>query len=200
MKYFFSGFLVFLLAGCATGIDPQKYNPAPATPEHFVQCHGYSCTSKSQTGFTAAEWNAITALFKPPAKTAAQERSKIAAAIAMMERQIGAKTGTSEDLPLAGPFKESIYQLDCIDETINTTHYIRFLQDAGLLRFHEIAPPTHRGYLVDGRWPHNTAVIREKATGTLYAVDSFYRSNGDEPYIKLREDWLNGWRPPGANQ
>lgn len=192
--------LGLLLAGCSTGIAVDKYNAAPASRASFMQCHGYSCTTKTATGFTEADWKKVVAIFRPPARTAEEERSKIAAALALMERQIGVKTGTSEDLPMAGMVKESTLQLDCIDETVNTTHYIEFLQDAGLLRFHEITEPTHRGYIFDARWPHNTAVLREKDNGVLWAVDTFYRANGEEPYILPRSDWLAGWKPPGATQ
>lgn len=190
--------MVLVLCGCATGINPDKYNADQATREGFQLCHGYSCTYKSAAGFTDVEWKKIAKNF--PAKTSEAERSKIGKAIAMMEGFSGAKTGTSVDLPMAVSFKENNQQLDCIDETVNTTHYIEFLQEAGLLKFHGVAEPTHRGYFIDGRWPHNTAVIREKETGMLFAVDSFYRANGEEPYILPRQDWLAGWKPPGANQ
>lgn len=197
-------FIVFLLlsltlTACATGINPKKYNSAAVKPESFTICHGYSCTNQSKAGFTAKQWKSIAALFRGKSKDAKAERSKIAHAIAKMEQYTGAKTGTAEDLPMAGAFKESGYQLDCIDETVNTTQYLTMLQDAGFLKFHGVAEPTHRGYLLDGRWPHNTAVMREK-NGALWAVDSFYRANGEEPYIVPRADWLAGWRPPGANQ
>lgn len=200
MKYSALTFLCLPLAACATGIPITKYNDAPASPESFVQCHGYSCTSKSPTSFTDDEWKDVLGIFKKSAKTAEEERSKIGQAIALMERQIGAKTGTSEDVGEAVARKTSRLQLDCIDETINTTHYIGFLQKDGLLRFHEITEPTHRGYIVDGTWPHNTAVMREVGNGQLWAVDSFYRSNGEAPYIVPRAAWLAGWRPPGATQ
>ena len=191
---------VFLLAGCATGINPKKYNNEPVKHDRFTICHGYSCTHKSGTGFSAKEWKSITAILKSKSKNAAAERSKIARAVAKMEQYTGARTNTAQDLPMAGAFKESGYQLDCIDETVNTTQYLTMLQDAGLLKFHELAEPTHRGYLIDGRWPHNTAVIREKEGNLLWVVDSFYRANGQEPYIVPRKDWLAGWKPPGANQ
>ncbi len=200
MKKLFVIALSLLIAGCATGIDPKKYNDHAVSPESFSQCHGYSCTHKTQTGFTRAEWGRIAAPFKTPAKTPEAERSKIGHAIAEMERVAGAKTGTSEDHGEAVGIKESDHQLDCIDETVNTTQYISMLQHAKLLKFYEITEPTHRGYIIDGRWPHNTAVIREVKTGRLFAVDSFYRANGQEPYIVTREAWLAGWRPPGAKQ
>ncbi len=192
---------VLALAGCATGIDTRKYNSdTKADPHAFKICHGYSCTYKTKTGFTKAEWQKIAAPFKKPAKTPEAERSKIAGAIAQMERIVGKKTGTDQDLPMAGSFKENNNQLDCIDETVNTTQYLTMLQDAGLFKFHERTEPTHRGYFVDGKWPHNTAVIKETKSGKMFVVDAFYKANGEEPYIVPRASWLAGWKPPGANQ
>jgi hypothetical protein len=200
MKYFALLSLVLALAGCATGINPQKYNDDAVKPDRFTICHGYSCTHKSAAGFTDKQWKSITAIFKGKTKDSNAERSKIGKAIAKMEQYTGAKTHTAEDLPMAGAFKESGYQLDCIDETVNTTQYLTMLQDSKLLKFHAVAAPTHRGYLIDGRWPHNTAVMRETGNNALWVVDSFYRANGEEPYIVPRADWLAGWRPAGANQ
>lgn len=118
----------------------------------------------------------------------------------MMEGFVGAKTGTNQDMIEASRFKENQYQLDCIDETVNTSQYITMLHHAKLLRYYELAEPTHRGYFIDGRWPHNTAVIKDVSSDELWVVDSFYRGNGEPPYIVPREDWLNGWRPVGATQ
>ena len=201
MKYLIPTLLPLLLAACATGIPINKYNNDPAARDAFMLCHGYSCTHKSKTGFTDAEWAQVAGIFKSaPAKTAEEERSKIGQALARMEQISGAKTGTGDDDKEAVAIKRNIYQLDCIDETINTTHYVGFLQEAGLLKFHEITDPTHRGYIIDGKWPHNTAVIRESESSALWAVDTFYRANGEEPYIVPRADWLAGWKPPGATQ
>lgn len=200
MKYAALLFPLLLLSACATGISIQKYNDLPASPDSFMLCHGYSCTHQSKAGFSAAEWRKVGAIFKTPAKNAAAERARIAAAIAMMERFSGAKTGTDIDDAEAVGLKTGPKQMDCIDETVNTTHYIGFLQKEGWLAFHAGTEPTHRGYIVDGTWPHNTAVIREIETGALWAVDSFYRKNGEEPYIVPRAAWLAGWKPPGATQ
>ena len=190
---------LLFLAACSTGIPVEKYNALPASPEQFSICHGYSCTYKAKAGFTKAEWNKIAVATKG-AKTPEAERSKIAKAISLMETYTGKKTGTDIDMEAAVSRKSDNYQLDCIDETVNTTQYLKMLQKAGLLKFYEPALPTHRGYLVDGKWPHNTAVIREVKTGREFVVDSFYRANGGEPYIVPRADWLAGWRPAGATQ
>ncbi len=191
---------LLFLAACSTGIPVEKYNALPATPEQFSICHGYSCTYKSKAGFTKAEWNKIAGILKSKSKDAGTERSKIAKTISLMETYTGKKTGTDIDMEAAVSRKSDNYQLDCIDETVNSTQYLKMLQKAGLLKLHEPASPTHRGYLVDGKWPHNTAVIREVKTGEEFVVDSFYRANGGEPYIVPRADWLAGWRPPGATQ
>ena len=192
---------LFLLAGCSTGIPLTKYAPVDQPKEDFTFCYGYSCTKKTQTGFTDKEWKILRSNFaKSPAKTAEAERSKIAMSIAKMESIIGAKTGTAHDLPEARSKKEDSSQMDCLDETVNTARYLDLLHKDGLLKFHEPALPIHRGYFVDGAWPHNTAVIKETKTGKLFAVDSFYRANGEVPYIVPAQDWLSGWKPPGAKQ
>lgn len=193
--------LPIALAACSTGLPIHKYNNLPAAPQAFTLCHGYSCTQKSAAGFSEAEWNSVLAIFRSnPAKDSAAERAKIGKAVALMERYSGAKTGTDDDDPEATGSKRNKMQLDCIDETINTTHYIGFLQKAGALKFHEVADPTHRGYLIDGKWPHNTAVMRDTGNGELFVVDSFYRKNGEEPHIMPRATWLAGWKPPGSKQ
>lgn len=201
MKKFFAVSIGLALCGCSTGLPIKKYNDLPASVEAFHICHGYSCTHKSAAGFTPQEWNAVSRIFTAnPAKTAEAERSKIGQAIALMERYSGAKTGTDIDDAEAVGLKTGDKQMDCIDETVNTTQYVGLLQQAGLLKFHEKTEPTHRGYILNGTWPHNTAVVREKDNGALWAVDSFYRKNGEEPYIVPRADWLAGWKPPGATQ
>lgn len=201
MRVFILGVLCVGLGGCATGIPLKKYNDLPASPESFMLCHGYSCTQKSEAGFTASEWQGVLAIFRQnPARNAEAERSKIGQAIALMEQYSGAKTGTDDDDAEAVGIKRNIKQLDCIDETVNTSMYVRFLQEAGALKFHEVAEPTHRGYLIDGKWPHNTAVIRETDNSALFVVDSFYRKNGEEPHIMPRATWLAGWKPAGSKQ
>lgn len=191
----------FVLAACSTGIPLDQYAQQNQPRDDFTFCYGYSCKAQQKTGFSDQEWTQLRTIFKTkPAKDAAAERSKIAAAIAKMEKMIGAKTGTSHDLPEARGRKEDPAQMDCLDETVNTSRYLEFLAADGLLQFHRIANPVHRGYFLDGAWPHNTAVIEDTTTNTKYAVDSFYRANGEEPYIVPAQDWLKGWKPAGATQ
>lgn len=166
-------------------------------PDRFSVCYRHSCRSSRQTGLTAAEWRTLQALFTPPPADAAGERRRIKRYIGMMETLVGPRTGTQDDLPgtFRGSFQEG--QMDCIDETMNTTTYLTLLIDAGTLRFHRLRPSARRGLFISGGgWKHASAVIEETATGQKYAVDSWFYKNGVPPEILPLEAWLNEWNPP----
>ena len=46
-----------------------------------------------------------------------------------------------------------------------------------------------RGLFVDGRYPHATAVIKDKETGEIFAVDSWFEPGGGPPDIMLLSEW-----------
>lgn len=196
MKKILSLLVVCLtVGGCATGINIKKYNPGDATKESFKQCRGFGCSYRVQTGFTQTEWKRVVASMKTkPAKNAAEERTKIAETIALMERIIGPKTGADADIAESSMTSKTPYQLDCIDETTNTTHYLQFLEEEGLLKFYKPGLPIHRGYFING-WPHNTATIRDRATNAQYAVDSYFHESGVKADIMPRDIWLDYWHP-----
>lgn len=187
---------LFLSACGSTGINLATYRDSSvATPQQFTMCHGQGCTTQTRTGFTKGEWAKISALFKPKAKNAGAEREQIKKAIAMMERFTGARVGTKVDKAEAKAPKSDIFQMDCIDETANTTQYLELLARSGHLKWHRVTAPVHRGYFVDGAWPHNTATITDQKSGGTYVVDSFYFDNGHTPVIIPAKDWLAGWKP-----
>jgi len=166
------------------------------TPERFSVCFDHSCRSIVTRSFTSREWQQMTAPLRQPATSAAAERSAIAQAIALMEQLVGEKTGTAGDRGgnLAGFGQQG--QMDCIDESNNTTTYLQLLQRDGLLRHHVLQDRTTRFGLSAGM-PHTTAVILDVATQRRYAVDSWFFDNGEPPVIMLLEDWEAGWRPDG---
>lgn len=184
-----------LLIGCTStsGYLLIFYADEQPSPAQFELCHGYSCRYKEQVSLTAANWQAIERLFSNNTG-ASMERNQIAKAIALLETQAGEKSGIKNDLPKSLKTKDTHGQQDCIDETVNTTTYLRMMQSANLLRWHRVAKPIRRGYFVDRRWPHNSATIQETDSGQLYAVDSWPRANGEAPDIMLAEDWYAGGR------
>ena len=54
--------------------------------------------------------------------------------------------------------KASDLQMDCIDESTNSTTYLRILAGAGLLRWHRVEARVTRGFFIFG-WPHTTRDI-----------------------------------------
>ena len=164
------------------------------TPQTYSLCYDHQCATLVTLRLSAPQWSAVRGLFKPTPRSAEEERRRIARAVALLETMSGRMTGTGNDkegdLKGLGEFG----QMDCIDESINTTTYLRMLEGAGLLRFHTVEDRATRGWFIRG-WPHTTAVIRDSTTQTLYAVDSWFEDNGRPPHIVPLEIWKEGWEP-----
>lgn len=190
-----------LLSGCAnelySSLDlymKEKRLPAPSL-ENFPHCEGYGCPTYKNVKLSQRDWNIILKAYGGKAKNAAQERGRVAQTIGAFERVVGPLTKTDKDR--AGTFLETGKgQLDCVDESTNTTIYMMLLKEKGLLRFHEIDQPQVRWPIVSGRgWMHQTAVITEKETGKQYAIDSWFEDNGAPAWVVPLETWRNGWHP-----
>ena len=190
------------LGACAGGSSIQSYRAylekkGAVTSEagSVAHCRGYGCKYVDAVALDEHEWAEISKNFQPSAGTPSEEREDIALAIGNIERIVGAKAGTDEDV--YGTFRMlGDYQLDCVDESTNTTTYLAALLERGLLRFHEIEAPNVRLPLIHaGRWPHQTAVIRERESGERYAVDSWFRDNGADADVVHLKAWKDGWKP-----
>ncbi len=160
----------------------------------FEVCQGGGCAQFNQVSITQAEWENVTKLFKIKATNPAEERLQISQAIGLLEQIVGAKNGTLEDR--AGTFNNSDYkgQLDCNDEAINTTTYMRLLKLNGLMQLHEIEDTRTRNFFFTG-WPHTTAVIRDIKTNERYAVDSWFYDNGKPATIVPFATWKANYQP-----
>ncbi len=173
--------------------------PVQAADSHIEICYGFGCKRQATLVLGDAPAEMLGRLFQPAAANGAQERGQIARAIAYLERHVGRITGTDRDV--GGNYDSERdyprrYQLDCIDESRNTTTYLRYLDRLGLLRWHRPMARHYRSrFLVDGHW---TAVIEETGSGRRFAVDSWYHDNGEPPEIQPLEDWLKRKRPPLA--
>lgn len=191
---------LLLLAGCSG--KPGNYESylesrkvGLSTSETVRHCHGYGCRRIDNITFTKRDWRDVNAIFRPKPRNAEAERQRISKAIALFENKIGPRAGTQNDV--RGTFRETgDFQLDCVDESTNTTTYLSLLERSGLLKFHTVKGPTMRFPIVHaGRWPHQTAVIEETKTGILYAVDSWFRDNGAPADIISLKEWKQGWKP-----
>ncbi len=171
--------LICLYPGWVLSEESNKQN-------EIAVCYDYSCKRVSQVALIGSEWDRITRLFDAKARTSQEERLIIAKAIALMEQLTGKAVGTSNDKARNSGTGEA-GQMDCIDESINTTAYIRLFEDKGWIKWHQVEERVERSpFIFDIHW---TAVIKDKQTKQRYAIDSWFRENGREPVILKLEDW-----------
>ena len=164
------------------------------TLNQFEVCQGGGCAQINQLSISAVEWNNVAQIFQVKADNASEERLKISQAIGALEQIVGAKNGTATDR--AGTFDNADFpgQLDCNDEAINTTTYMRLLKANGLMQFHEIEDTRTRNFFFTG-WPHSTAMIREIQTKERFAVDSWFYDNGHAATVLPFATWKANYRP-----
>lgn len=171
------------------------YQQVPAL-NSFDVCMGGGCAEIKHVSLNYEEWKRITEIFFGAgiSHDAKQERQLIATAIGELEKIVGAKTGTTTDR--AGTFGNSNFpgQLDCNDEAINSTTYMRLMRNGGLIKQHEVEDMRTRNFFFSG-WPHSTAVIHEIATGDRFAVDSWFYDNGFPATIVPFTVWKSGYIP-----
>ena len=172
--------------------------PRELTRDQVPVCFHHGCDTIARIELDDALWQRITRHFTPSAENAMAEREQIRHAIAEMEHIAGELVGTANDR--AGDMKgigTLAPQLDCIDESTNTTVYLTLFEQADLLHWHRVEPTAHRGYLFFGGWPHYTAVVSETANGQRWVIDSWFRDNGELPDVMDLKTWKDGWKPEG---
>ncbi len=170
--------------------------PGDPTLDAFPICYKHTCAAVSTLSLSEAEWSEIKNIFQPKANTPEEERELIKKAVAKLEVVIGKKVNTSHDKGgnFDGMFVDEGYQMDCIDESSNTTTYLALMQKDDLLKWHRVQPTKTRGFFIFGM-PHTTAVIKENDSDKVWAVDSWFHDNGVAPEILPISQWSDGWSP-----
>ncbi len=195
-----------LLSACAMEKYAQnsllRKNIHITSTESFPHCHSYGCDKKAQVSFSPQDWQQVEATFTPAPQNAEEERRAISRAISVFEILVGEKAGTANDK--GGTFRRMMAdgtQLDCVDESLNTTIYLMLLERKGLLKYHSAGAPEVRLPIIHaGRWPHQTATIIDKETQIHYAADSWFHDNGFPAEILTLEKWKKGWKPDAILQ
>jgi hypothetical protein len=199
-----AGRLLFLaaalpfVASCATLDTPlekilRMYAMPSPTRELMSVCRSFGCRETLPVSLDQAEWARVVALFDPPAQTPGAERAQVALAVGLFETLVGPKAGTDRDAAGNRWNRTWSPQLDCIAEAVNSTVYLLLLEQTGLLRHHRVAHPARRTAMLI--FPHNSAVLVEQATGSAFAVDSWFHANGVPPEIVPLELWKAGYDP-----
>lgn len=201
------GAWLFIFAAASAQASDDAYRrisiefdlPESINPGAFTMCAEHGCNKRVPIHFNQAQWQQIRDAFQPPATDAAAERQQIASAIARMEILVAATANTGHDK--GGDFNGILApgsQLDCVDESVNTTTYLSLFELQGLLHWHKVLPRLSRGYLFFGGWPHFTAVVETLSEPhQRWVVDSWFRDNGVPPDVLQAAKWKDGWSPPG---
>jgi hypothetical protein len=159
------------------------------TAHSVYYCHGYTCRIVTPVRFSAADIAKIAgALAKRPSDAAA-EREALSKSVQEFERIVGARIGTSGDLAAMQFAKPADDQLDCIDEATNTTSLLLLLAENGYIHHHRVGAPAARGFFIDLRYPHATAVLTDKGSGEKWAIDSWPRANAEPPVVQPLVEW-----------
>jgi hypothetical protein len=166
----------------------RDHGRAPSGTRVFV-CHGYTCRIVTPVTFSAAELAAIAGPLVTGVADPAAEREVLGQAVQIFETIVGGRIGTSADLPGMQFGQGTDDQMDCIDEATNTTSLLLMLAKHGYLRHHEVKEPSARGFFLDGRYPHATAVLAETGSGEKWAIDSWPRANALPPIIQPLSEW-----------
>jgi len=173
------------LAGCVNH-EPLVLE-SRIEPEAIPVFYGGGRKHGAIVRLSSDEWTELRTLFEPAAPSSHDERVAIARAVQRLEQIVGAQTPTGADKAQNEKNPDWYGHQDCVDESTNTTIYLQLLQQHELLQHHVVLGRVRRT-----RWGthmHWTAQIRDESDGTRYVVDSWFRDNGQPPYVQRAEDW-----------
>lgn len=162
------------------------FTAAVSAEPDFVHCFDFGCKSTSEITYSETHWRQVHAVFASGINGPDQEKQAIRRAIALMESISGELAGTYLDRAGNYPGYDLARQMDCIDESTNTFQYLLALERLQLLKWHRVDLKQRRIVWFLTHW---TATIAEIDSGKRFAVDSWYRDNGEMPYIQPLEDW-----------
>jgi hypothetical protein len=157
----------------------------------IIVCHGYGCSRRKAVSMDGAWLNRARASLNAGRASPEAERKALSQVVSAYTAHLAGSLGGKPDVPRSPAGMSGVHgQMDCLDETANTTSLLLVLQEQGLLTYHKVKPPESRGFFLDGRYPHFSAVIVEKRSGQEWAVDPWRKAPGQRPEILP----LNQWR------
>lgn len=155
-------------------------------------CYNYDCAVSATVDFVAADLGVIRQILLRSGD-AAGERLAISQVIGLFEVAAGKQTPSRADKGRNVNDDGLQGRMDCIDESRNTTTYLRLLESKGWLKHHRVLDPVIRApLLLNDHW---AARIAENKTGLEYAVDSWFLDNGQLAFVAPVEEWRRGAEP-----
>lgn len=193
-----SAFLLLIPALCpgaaAAAQEPQSWfleqGYVPPANDRIVACHGYGCARRTALAVDSSLIRRASAILASGSLTPETERRALREVVKLYTSYLANQIGSTPDRPKSPPsLAGQTGQMDCVDETANTTSLLLILQTRGLLVHHEVERPQSRGIFIDGRYPHTTAVIAEKGNHREWAVDPWAKAPGESPDILPLAQW-----------
>lgn len=156
----------------------------------IIACHGYGCVRRMAISVDGALLSRAGAILKQGHGSAKAERQALARVVGAYTAYLASSLGGKPDTPGSPPGMSGMHgQMDCLDETANTSSLLLVLQEQGLLAHHRVRQPESRGFFLDGRYPHFSAVITDTRTGEEWAVDPWKKAPGQQPDILPLSRW-----------
>jgi len=172
------------LGGCAgqsagsPGAWYSARNAVEPTSDRVVICHAFGCERRTPIRFGDKDLTHLREVFAQGEDSPASEREAIAQAVQWSEERVAISVGSQNDIGGLDMKNAGVPgQMDCIDEATNTTSVLLIAEKQGFLKHH--------------RYPHATAVVIEKGSGTGYAIDSWPHRNGVAPDIMTLTAWFD---------
>ena len=177
---------MFALMLCASGTHSAHAADAVEI------CFNYGCARREEVQILDADLDAARALLGQPAD-ADEERERLGRAVALLYVAAARTTPIANDRGGNFPFDTGVSGvMDCIDHSVNTTAFLAVLQKHGLLHFHEAGPRLKRMRFLAEHW---AGQVTERATGAVYAVDSWYFDHGEPAAVMPEREWRWGRDP-----
>jgi len=178
-----------LFATKTAQVQTQEHAPVKISPQMIPICYNFGCRIKEYVSLTPDEWSSVEVLFKPQTNSAKTERIRIGKAIARMEQLAGNYTPIHKDIGYnLGKGATFPGQLDCVDESINTTTFLHVLERYDLIKHHKVIKRAYRRAAFDQHW---TGQLEENGSGERYVVDTWFYDNGEMPVIQPTKEWLD---------
>ncbi|OYU90229.1 MAG: hypothetical protein CFE29_11490 [Bradyrhizobiaceae bacterium PARB1] len=163
----------------------------PPSASSMTVCYGFVCRRRHIFDFSAADRAALGKIMASGKATAAAERAAAQKAVIWWDRRLGPIIGTDKRIAKADfRYFDDKHNYDCWDTTRNVTSLLLIMQNWGMFKHHTVGNPHYRGNALALQTPHNTAVLRDKVTGTEWSVDMWTQAYAQPPAVMPVTQWV----------
>ena len=202
--------VVVMLVSTAYMFAPESRNTRPLEPRYLINeddgtvklrvCFNSSCARTRMVTFTADDMAKVKGQLSFCTGNDLFERiQRVRIAVWQMEKLaqkyepllLNDREVNDREFGIEG-------RMDCVDNSTNTTTYLKILEDMGQLPLWRVEKPSIRKFY-DFNSVHWAAVVKDIPTGEDWAVDAWFRPNGHLPYVLPLDSWkkeIRGWLPP----